>query len=174
MCSDEKKGHLLFRRSVGISLSRITRRAFFFLAPWMFFAANCSHAQSSGTAGGEVIVMDKAAFVSKVFNYEKNTSEWIFEGKRPCVIDFYADWCGPCKRIAPIMKELAAAYNGKVDFYKIDVDAERELASVFGISSIPLVLYVPMSGKPQALSGAYPKREIVEQIEQFLLGKEKK
>ncbi|MDR2469327.1 MAG: thiol reductase thioredoxin [Tannerella sp.] len=152
----------------------VKRQAFFFLAPYLFFAVNCSHAQSSGHAGGEVIVMGKTGFLSKVFNYEKNSSEWVFEGKRPCVIDFYADWCGPCKRIAPIMKELAVTYKGKVDFYKIDVDVERELASVFGISSIPLVLYVPMNGKPQAVSGASPKNEMVEQIEQFLLGKEKK
>jgi thioredoxin len=146
--------------------------AFLFIVSLMLFNVNCSNAQSTGNGKGEVIVMNKADFLSKIYNYEKNSSEWVYEGKRPCIIDFYADWCGPCKRVAPVMKELAAEYKGRIDIYKIDVDSERELASVFGINSIPLILFVPLEGKPQAAAGALPKATIVEQIKEFLLVRE--
>ncbi|MDR1676704.1 MAG: thioredoxin [Tannerella sp.] len=137
----------------------------------MFFNITCSKAQSAGNAGGEVILINKADFLTKVYNYEKNSDQWTYEGKRPCIIDFYADWCGPCRRIAPIMKELASVYKGKIDFYKIDVDREKELATTFGITSIPLILFVPVDGKPQAAAGFLPKETIIEQIDRFLLGK---
>jgi len=136
-----------------------------------FVTVNCSNAQTNKDEG-DVIVMDKAAFLAKVYNYEKNSEEWIYEGDRPCIIDFYADWCGPCRYVAPIMKELAAEYKDNVIFYKIDVDNERELASVFGISSIPTILFVPVNDKPQAPLGALPKKTLVEQIEKILLKKE--
>jgi thioredoxin len=138
----------------------------------LFWASNCFQAQSSKNADGEVVVLNKADFLAKVFNYEKNAEEWVYEGKKPCVIDFYADWCGPCKLIAPIMKELAAEYKDDIIFYKIDIDREKELAAVFGISSIPLVLYVPMEGPPQAALGARPKETMVELINTVILGKE--
>jgi thioredoxin len=141
---------------------------YFFFISLMFFTVNCSNAQSKGE--GEVIMLNKADFLSKVYNYEKNTDAWVYEGEKPCIIDFYADWCGPCRRVAPIMKELAAAYKDKVVFYKIDVDNEKELAAAFGISSIPLILFVPVDGKPQAAAGALPKETMVEQIDGFLLG----
>jgi thioredoxin len=95
-------------------------------------------------------------FKAKVFNYEAN-KEWKFEGDKPCMIDFYADWCGPCKMVAPILEELSAEYDGKVDIFKIDTEAERELASVFGIQSIPSLLFVPAEGQPQMAQGALPK-----------------
>ncbi|MDR2138152.1 MAG: thioredoxin [Tannerella sp.] len=144
---------------------------FYFLLPLTFFNIACSHAQSTGNAGGEVFLLNKADFLTKVYNYEKNSDEWTFEGKKPCIIDFYADWCGPCRRVAPIMKELASEYKGRIDFYKIDVDKEQELAAAFGITSIPLILFVPVGGKPQAAAGFQPKETIVEQIDGFLLGK---
>ncbi|MDR1454221.1 MAG: thioredoxin [Tannerella sp.] len=138
----------------------------------MFFSIACSNAQSTGNAGGgEVILINKADFLTKVYNYEKNSDRWTFEGKKPCIIDFYADWCGPCKRVAPIMKELASEYKGKIDIYKIDVDREQELAAAFGITSIPLILFVPVDGKPQAAAGFLPKEEIVEHIDRLLLEK---
>lgn len=141
-----------------------------FVIPLLSMTVNCSNAQSN-KAEGEVIVMNKADFLAKIYNYEVNSEEWVYEGNKPCIIDFYADWCGPCKRVAPIMKELAAKYRDDVVFYKIDVDNERELASVFGISSIPLILFVPVKGKPQASLGALPRETLVEQIESFLLEK---
>jgi thioredoxin len=144
---------------------------YLFILSMMFFVADCSQAQSSKKAEGEVVVLNKADFLTKVFNYEKNPNDWVYEGKKPCIIDFYADWCGPCKLIAPIMKELAAEYKDEIIFYKIDTDRERELASVFGITSIPLVLFVPVEGQPQALLGARPKDVFVEQIKLQLLEK---
>ncbi|MDR1781187.1 MAG: thioredoxin [Tannerella sp.] len=141
---------------------------YLFAISLMLMSFNCSNAQSD-KGKGEVIVMDKAEFLAKIYNYEKNKEEWVYEGDKPCIVDFYADWCGPCKRVAPIMKELAAQYNGDVLFYKIDVDNEKELASVFGITSIPTILFVPVKGKPQAALGALPKETLVEQIEKFLL-----
>ena len=137
----------------------------------MLLTATCSNAQSKEE--GEVILLNKADFLTKVFNYEKQTEEWKYEGDKPCIIDFYADWCGPCKMIAPIMKELAAEYKDEIVFYKIDTDVEQELAAVFGVSSIPLVLYVPMEGQPQAALGARPKEAMVEIINAILLDKEK-
>ena len=95
-------------------------------------------------------------FKEKVFNYEAN-KEWKFEGDKPCMIDFYADWCGPCKMVAPILEELSTEYDGKVNIFKVDTEAERELASVFGIQSIPSLLFVPAEGQPQMAQGALPK-----------------
>ena len=100
--------------------------------------------------------LTKETFLSKVFNYENN-KEWKFEGDKPCIIDFYADWCGPCKMVAPILEELAEEYDGKLNVYKIDTEAEQELAAVFGIKSIPSMLFVPLDGQPQMAAGALPK-----------------
>ena len=121
----------------------------------------------------EVKYMTTSQFKKEVFDYEKN-AEWKYQGKRPMVIDFYTTWCGPCKRLAPIMEELSEKYKGKVDFYKIDIERDREPANRFDVTSIPQVLYVPMNGKPQKLIGLYPKEQIEEIIDQFLLKKSKK
>ena len=147
------------------------RLKFLFTIPIMLLAVTCSSAQSKDE--GEVILLNKADFLVKVFNYEKQFEEWVYEGDKPCVIDFYADWCGPCKLIAPIMRELAAKYKDDIIFYKIDTEVEKELAAVFGISSIPLVLYVPMEGSPHAALGARPKEDMVDTIHSVLLDKEK-
>lgn len=112
--------------------------------------------------------LTKDKFLQKVFNYEKN-KEWKFEGELPCLIDFYADWCGPCKIVAPIMEELSEEYKGKVNFYKINTENEQELASAFGISSIPSLLFVPKDGQPQMAVGALPKESMVKVIEDELL-----
>ena len=95
-------------------------------------------------------------FKQKVFNFEKNT-DWKFEGDKPAIIDFYADWCGPCKMVAPILEELSAEYDGKLTIYKVDTEAEQELASVFGIKSIPSLLFIPKDSQPQMAQGALPK-----------------
>ena len=110
-------------------------------------------------------------FKEKVFNYEKNADKWVFEGDKPCVIDFYADWCKPCKLIAPIMEELATEYEGEVTIYKVNTEQQRELSKVFGIKSIPSVLFVPMKGQPQMSQGALPKETFKQAIDEFLLGK---
>ncbi|MBI9032833.1 MAG: thioredoxin [Bacteroidales bacterium] len=126
------------------------------------------------TEEGKVIYLSKELFLEKVMNFEKNQSEWIYEGDKPCIIDFYAEWCGPCKKIAPIMEELAKEYKGDIYIYKIDTDKERELSSVFGIRSIPSVLFVPMNGQPKMSMGALPKESFVSEINTFLLNKEEK
>ena len=114
--------------------------------------------------------LTKATFTEKVFNFEAN-QDWKFEGKLPCIIDFYADWCGPCKMVAPILEELSAEYAGKVNIYKIDTEAEQELAGVFGIRSIPSMLFCPVDGQPQMAVGALPKDSLIKAIDDVLLNK---
>jgi thioredoxin len=111
--------------------------------------------------------LTRETFLSKVFNYEIN-KEWKFEGKKPCVIDFYADWCGPCKMVAPVLEELAKDFEGKVDIYKVNTEEEQELASVFGIRSIPSILFVPATGQPQMAMGALPKETFVKAFKDVL------
>ena len=113
--------------------------------------------------------LTKDTFITKVFDYEHN-KDWKFEGDIPCVIDFYADWCGPCKMIAPIIEELSTEYAGTVNFYKIDTEHEQELAEAFGIRSIPSLLFVPLEGKPKMAMGALPKDQLKSIIDKDLLG----
>ncbi len=109
-------------------------------------------------------------FKQKVFNYTTE-KEWKYKGDKPCIIDFYTTWCGPCKRLAPIMEELAAEYAGKVYFYKIDVEKETEIAQAFNITSFPRILYIPKSDKPMMQIGLQPKEQIKEIIDEQLLTK---
>lgn len=111
--------------------------------------------------------LTKATFIEKVFNYEDN-KEWEYEGEIPAIIDFYADWCGPCKMVAPILEELSDEYAEKLAVYKVDTDAEQELAAVFGIQSIPSMLFIPVSDKPQMAVGALPKDTIVQAMKDVL------
>lgn len=108
-------------------------------------------------------------FLKKVWNFEENPQQWVYEGDEPCVIDFYADWCRPCKMVAPIMENLAIKYKGKVKIYKINVDKEKKLASIFQIRSIPAVLFSPKTGKPMMQVGALPKDEYIRIINENLL-----
>jgi thioredoxin len=112
--------------------------------------------------------LTKESFQQKIFNYETN-KEWKFEGELPAIVDFYADWCGPCKTVAPVLEGLSREYAGKVNIYKVDTDKEQELASVFGIRSIPSILFIPKEGKPQMAMGAMPREGFVEAINSVLL-----
>ena len=112
--------------------------------------------------------LTKETFLEKVFNFEKN-KEWKFEGELPCIIDFYADWCQPCKMVAPVLEELTKEYDGKINIYKIDTEVERELAGAFGIRSIPSILFCPKDGQPQMAQGALPKETFVQVIDDVLL-----
>jgi thioredoxin 1 len=111
--------------------------------------------------------LNKEAFLNKVFNYEKN-KEWKFEGEKPCIIDFYADWCGPCKMVAPVLEELAKDYDGKLNVFKVNTEEEQELASAFGIKSIPSFLFVPAEGQPQMAMGALPKETFIKAFKDVL------
>ena len=106
-------------------------------------------------------------FKVKVFDYESN-KEWKFEGDRPCMIDFYANWCGPCKMIAPLLEELQTEYDGKLIIYKVNTEEERELSKAFGIQSIPSLLFVPLTGQPQMAMGALPKESFIRAFKEVL------
>ena len=115
----------------------------------------------------DVVYLTTEQFKARVFDYTKER-EWKYKGDKPCVIDFYTTWCGPCKRLVPIMEELSQTYCDQVVFYKVDTERERELAYAFQIQSIPQVLYIPIEGKPILLKGLYPKESIVQIIEQII------
>lgn len=107
-----------------------------------------------------VVHITKADFLKKVYDFEKNPDEWKYLGSQPAIVDFYADWCGPCRQLSPVLDELAKEYSGKLTIYKVNVDNERELATFFGIRSIPTLLFIPMKGKPQRSLGALSKTEL--------------
>lgn len=119
---------------------------------------------------GEVIYLTNESFKKLIFNYE-NFTEWKYEGKRPAIIDFYADWCGPCRQIAPIIEELAKEYSGQIDIYKVDTEKETILAQSLGITGLPTLLFIPSSGAPQAAMGALSKEIFVQAINDILLKK---
>ena len=125
---------------------------------------------------GKPVMLTKQDFLEKVMNYEKNQTEWVYEGDLPALIDFYADWCGPCRQAAPVLEELAKEYEGKIHIYKIDTQVEQELAAVFGIQSIPAFLFVPQNGKPTMSNGIAQTPEATKEmfkkmIDELLLGK---
>ena len=107
-------------------------------------------------------------FKSDIFDYTTQ-KEWKYAGERPAIIDFYADWCGPCKMVSPILEELSIDYEGKVDIYKVDTEVEQELSAVFGIRSIPSILFIPKEGQPMMQPGALPKNVFEQVIEEQLL-----
>ena len=111
--------------------------------------------------------LTKETFLNKVFNYEKN-KEWKFEGEKPCIIDFYADWCGPCKMVAPVLEDLAKDFDGKINVFKVNTEEEQDLSSAFGIKSIPSFLFVPSEGQPQMAMGALPKETFIKAFRDVL------
>jgi len=112
--------------------------------------------------------LTKQTFLTKVFNFEQH-SEWKYEGTLPCIIDFYADWCGPCKMVAPILEELQKEYEGKIIIYKVNTESELELSAAFGIKSIPSLLFCPLNEQPQMAMGALPKDSFKQVIDDVLL-----
>lgn len=112
--------------------------------------------------------LTKETFLTKVFDYEKN-QDWKFNGELPAIIDFWAPWCGPCRMVGPVLEELSEEYNGKINVYKVNTDEEQELGAVFGIRSIPSILFVPMEGQPKMAVGALPKESIKQAIDKELL-----
>ena len=125
--------------------------------------------QESAAVQANVTHLTKADFLAKVYNYEKNPKEWKYEGGKPAIVDFYATWCGPCKMMSPILDEISKEYEGKINVYKVNVDKEADLASVFGIRSIPSLLFVPMKKEPSMVQGAMPKNELKKLVDDILL-----
>jgi len=113
--------------------------------------------------------LTKETFKEKIWDYEANPDEWVYEGSEPAIIDFYADWCKPCKMVAPILDEISKDYAGKIKVYKIDTQKQRELASVFQVTSIPAFLYIPVDGKPQMDKGFKQKEAFEQIIKEFLI-----
>ncbi len=142
----------------------------------LFLLSNCNagnpgKSDSNLTSGtGTVIVLTNAEFKQKVFNYEVN-KEWKYEGKLPAIIDFYATWCGHCKQLSPRVEEIAKQFAGKVIVYKVDTDKEQILSQSLGITSLPTLLFIPITGQPQATMGALPKEAIEKAIHEVLLVK---
>ncbi len=101
-------------------------------------------------------ILTAAGFKQLIFDYSRGGA-WAYKGERPAIIDFHATWCGPCKRLAPILDELASEYDGKLDIFKVDTDQEQELAGLFEIRSVPSILFIPKNGPPQMVAGALPK-----------------
>ena len=119
---------------------------------------------NQSASAGKVQVLTASDFRKKIMDYESHPEEWVFAGFRPAIIDFYTTWCGPCKMMTPMVESLAGKYAGKIDFYKVDIDQEPELASVFGIRSIPTFLFIPMKGNPTIQMGAMQKEDFEEII----------
>jgi thioredoxin 1 len=111
--------------------------------------------------------LTKESFKEKIFDFENN-SEWRFAGDKPAIVDFYADWCQPCKIVAPVLEELSDEYKDKIDIYKVNTEEQQELAALFGIRSIPSLLFIPINDKPQMAAGALPKASFVKAIEDVL------
>jgi thioredoxin 1 len=112
--------------------------------------------------------LTKQGFKDNIFDYETE-QQWKFKGQLPAIIDFYADWCGPCKMVAPVLEELANEYEGKLTIYKVDTEKEEELSAIFGIQSIPTFLFIPLEGTPMVQAGALPKQAFKQVIETRLL-----
>lgn len=125
---------------------------------------------SGGSADVTVVHLTDATFRQLVFDYEKN-KEWKYEGTKPAIIDFYADWCAPCRQLSPIVEELAKEYSGKIIVYKVDTEKERKLAQEIGISALPTLLLIPVRGKPQVSMGVLPKSTLEKAINDVLLVK---
>lgn len=126
-------------------------------APVQTVADNTSVSENS--AGGGSILLTKNVFLEKIWDYNNSPQEWTYKGDKPALIDFYADWCGPCKIASPILEEISHEYAGEIYVYKIDTEKERELASVFGIRGIPAFLYIPTEGQPVMMSGIARTKE---------------
>lgn len=137
----------------------------------MMLLASVGEMSAKSPQSGVVNEITQTQYKVMVSDYTQK--KWNFKGKRPAIVDFSATWCGPCRRLAPILDDLAKTYKGKIDFYKVDVDKAQALAKAYGISSVPTVIFIPVSGEPASITGLYPKNEIIEVINHTFYGKKK-
>jgi len=149
------------------------RKIFLLLVISSLFFINCksenpSSGDSKNTSGSAVENLTADNFKKMVFNYEVN-KEWKYEGSKPAIIDFYADWCAPCRQLSPLVDEIAKEYAGKIVVYKVDTEKERALAQSMGISGLPTLLFIPAEGKPQVSMGFIPKEDLVKAVNEVLL-----
>ena len=135
----------------------------------VILATACTTNAQEKKAESKVKQLTYNEFLKKVWNFENNPNTFIYKGKLPAIIDFYADWCGPCRRVAPIMEKLAEEYDGKLLVYKVNVDQEKELSNVFSITSIPMVLFIPLEGQPMTQVGAMQEAEYKKVVEEKLI-----
>jgi thioredoxin len=133
-------------------------------------ADNPVKGETVALAGGPVTQLTNDTFKKLIFNYVDN-KEWKYEGTKPAIIDFYADWCGPCRQLSPLVEELAREYEGKIVVYKVDTDKESVLAQSLGITGLPTLLFIPANGKPQMAVGALPKETLVKAVNEVLMVK---
>lgn len=148
------------------------KKLIFILLVGTAVSTSCGGASNhSNTKDGlpKVISLSKADFIEKIYDYPSHLGEWNYLGDKPAIIDFYADWCAPCKLVSPILEELAIEYVDQVYFYKINTDKEKELANLFGIKAIPSLLFISLDDIPQMVQGAFPKEVIQEHIDVMLL-----
>jgi thioredoxin len=143
-------------------------RKFFLIAMVILATAFTANAQEEKKES-QVKQLTYNEFLKKIWNFENNPNTFIYKGKLPAVVDFYADWCGPCRRVAPIMEKLAEEYDGRLLVYKVNVDQEKDLASAFQVKSIPMVLFIPLEGQPMMQVGALPEEGYKKVIEEQLL-----
>ena len=129
------------------------------------FACNNNNKETEGNT----IHLTKAEFLKKVVDYESNVNEWKYLGDKPAIIDFYADWCGPCRKLSPLLEEIAAEYKNDIIIYKVNVDKEPDLATAFGIRSLPTLFFVPMQGNPSVVEGFLPKEELYKAMNATIL-----
>ena len=136
------------------------------------FSTSCAQSKKEEKKEeASVIQMDKQMFLDKVFDYTTGATEWKYQGDKPCVIDFYATWCGPCRMVAPILKDLAIEYGDNFVVYKVDTDKEKELSMAMGIQSLPTIVFIPLDGQPQVIVGAADKATFKRAINEVLLNK---
>ena len=162
------------------------KRLILTLAAAAIILSACGNRNPEGNKNSEMISatskstdsekLTKAVFIQKIWDFTKSPNDWKYLGSQPAIVDFYADWCGPCKIASPILDEIGREYSGKILVYKIDTEKERELAQVFGITGIPAFLYIPANGKPVMMSGIGRSREetkkmFIDNIEKYLLVK---
>ncbi len=138
----------------------------------ILFAGDKDASEKTKESKIKIMELTKEEFIKRVYNYEANPNEWKYEGDKPCIVDFHATWCAPCKMLAPSLEEINQEYNGQIYIYKVDVDKSPELAAIFGVRSVPTLLWIPLEGKPSISQGALPKSQLESIVNKTLLNKE--